>query len=88
MWIFLGHIKRCISEEYGGLPRWLSSKPLANTGDGGSTPRSPGGENGNPLQYSCLGNAMDTGAGQATVMGLQRVGHDWVSTHAHMGLFI
>ena len=29
--------------------------------------RSPGEENGNPLQYSCLGNPMDRGAWQATV---------------------
>ena len=29
--------------------------------------RSPGEGNGNPLQYSCLGNAMDRGAWQATV---------------------
>ena len=26
--------------------------------------RSPGGVNGNPLQYSCLGNPMDRGAWQ------------------------
>ena len=29
--------------------------------------RSPGGGNGNPLQYSCLGNPIDRGAWQATV---------------------
>ena len=29
--------------------------------------RSPGGGNGNPLQYSCLGNPMDRGAWQVTV---------------------
>ena len=29
--------------------------------------RSPGEENGNPLQYSWLGNPMDRGAWQATV---------------------
>ena len=29
--------------------------------------RSPGGENGNPLQYSCLENPMDSGAWQAIV---------------------
>ena len=45
----------------------------ANAGDVrdmGSIPgsgRSPGGEDGNPLQYSCLENAMDKRAGQATV---------------------
>ena len=29
--------------------------------------RSPGGEQGNPLQYSCLENPMDRGAWRATV---------------------
>ena len=36
-----------------------------NARDAGSIPglgRSPGGGNGNPLQYSCLGNSMDRGA--------------------------
>ena len=33
--------------------------------------RSPGEGNGNPLQYSCLENAMDRGAWQATVHGVQ-----------------
>ena len=33
--------------------------------------RSPGGEQGNSLQYSCLGNAMDRGAWQATVHGVK-----------------
>jgi len=32
--------------------------------------RSPGEGNGNPLQYSCLGNPMDRGAWQSTVMWL------------------
>ena len=38
---------------------------LANAGDVGLIPgsgRSPGEGNGNPLQYSCLGNPMDRGA--------------------------
>ena len=39
--------------------------------------RSPGGDNGNPLQYSCLQNHMDTEEpGELWSMGLQRVGHD------------
>ena len=45
----------------------------ATAGDVGSTPglgRSPGGGNGNTLQYSCLGNPMDRGACQATVCGV------------------
>ena len=39
--------------------------------------RSPGGGNGNALQYSCLGKPMDRGAWQVTVLGSQRFGHNW-----------
>ena len=42
----------------------------ANAGDMGLIPemgRSPGGGNGNLLQYSCLKNSMDRGAWRATV---------------------
>ena len=41
-----------------------------DAGDLGSIPgsgRSPGGENGNPFQYPCLGNPMDRGVWKATV---------------------
>ena len=41
--------------------------------------RSSGEGNGNPLQYSCLGNHMDRGDWQATVYGVARVGHDLVT---------
>ena len=41
--------------------------------------RSPGEGHGNPLQYSCLENPMDSGAWWATAHGLQRVGHDWAT---------
>ena len=44
-----------------------------NVGEPGSIPglgRSPGEENGNPLQYSCLGNPTDKGAWKATVHGV------------------
>ena len=34
--------------------------------------RSPGGGNGNPLQYSCLENPMDRGAWQATIHGVAK----------------
>ena len=50
----------------------------ANAGDMSSIPgseRSPGGGNGNPLQYSCLGNPMDREAWLPTAQGSQRVGH-------------
>ena len=33
---------------------------------------SPGGENGNPIQYSCLENSMDRGAWWATVHGVAK----------------
>ena len=45
----------------------------ADAGNAGSIPgsgRSPGEGNGNPLQYSCLGNPMDRGAWWATVHGV------------------
>ena len=56
--------------------------PPANTGDTGLIPgqgRSSGEGNGNPLQYSCLGNPMDRGAWCAAVYGVTRVGHNWVT---------
>ena len=34
--------------------------------------RSPGEGNGNLLQYSCLGNAMDRGAWRATIHGVPK----------------
>ena len=53
----------------------MVKNPPANTGDGDSIPgsgRSPGGGNGNPLQYSCLENPMDGGAWWATVYGVAK----------------
>ena len=41
--------------------------------------QSPGEGNGNPLQYSFLGNPMNRWAWQATVHGVARVGHDIVT---------
>ena len=43
--------------------------------DEGSIPgsgRCPGGEDGTPLQYSCLENSMDRGAWQNTVRGFTK----------------
>ena len=58
---------------HGGFPGGSVGKNLpANTGDIGSIPalgRSPGKGNGNPLQYSCLGNPLDGGAWWAAVHG-------------------
>ena len=47
----------------------------ANAGEAGWVPRSgrsPGGGNGNPLHYSCLGNPMDREVWQATVHGVAK----------------
>ena len=69
-----------------GLPRWHSNKEaLANIGDTrdvGSLPgsgRSLGVGNGNPLQYSCLGNPIDRETRQAHGA---RVGHNSATDHA------
>ena len=46
-----------------------------NVGDLGSIPgsgRSPGEGNGNPLQYSCLENPMEGGAGRLLVHGVAK----------------
>ena len=62
-----------------GFPGGSVTKNLpANAGDAGgagSIPgsgRSPGVENGNPLQYSCLENPMDRGAWWAVVHGVTK----------------
>ena len=49
--------------------------PAANEGDTGlisELGRSPREGNGNPVQYSCLGNAMDRGAHWATIHGFAK----------------
>ena len=53
----------------------MLKNPPANAGNTGSIPglgRSPGGENGNPLQYSCLENSMDRRAWWAAVHGVEK----------------
>ena len=62
-----------------GLPR-DGNNSAQNVGDPSSIPgsgRSPGGENGTPLEYSCPGNPMVRGAGggggaAATVRGVAK----------------
>ena len=58
-----------------GFPGGLVSKEsIRNAGDLGSIPRlgrSPGGGNGNPLQYSCLENPH----GERSLMGYSSWGH-------------
>ena len=56
---------------HGGFPSGSVVKnPLADAGDAGFVPgsaRPPKEGNGNPFQYSCLGNPMDRGAWQVIV---------------------
>ena len=50
-------------------------KNLTEVGDTGLIPgsgKSPGERNGNPLQYSCLGNPTDRGAWWATAHGIAK----------------
>ena len=50
----------------------VGKESACNAGDLGSSPglgRSPGEENGNPLQYSCLGNPMDEEPGKLQSVG-------------------
>ena len=68
---------------------WRSAKESAcsegNMRDVGLIPglgRSPGGGNGNPLQYSCLGSSMDRGAWQPTVHGVVK---SWTQLSMHTG---
>jgi len=71
----------------GELPVWAVVKNSpANAGDARDVSLIPGlgrstrGGNGNPLQYSCLGNPVDRGAWRATVHGVT----EWDTTeHAH-----
>ena len=76
-----------------GFPGGSDCKESAcNAGDIRDTGSIPGswkslrGGHGNPLQYSCLENALDRGAGGPQSTGPQRVRHDWkdwvqLSTH-------
>ena len=58
------------------FPGSLAGKEsVCHSGDPGSIPgsgRSPGEENGNPLQYSCQENSMDRGGWQATIHGVAK----------------
>ena len=68
--------------------KWVAVKnPPANagdTGDAGLIPvsrRSPGGRNGNPLQYSCQENPVDRGAWWNTVHEVAESGMTEVTEH-------
>ena len=63
----------------------------ANAGVTGSIPgsgRSPGEGNGNPLQYSCLGNPMGRGAWQAIVHRVAKVRHNLATKQQQYNTYI
>ena len=82
----------CVSRKCPWLPRVIPSLRASRMAQWericlpqheGSVPgsgRSPGGGNGNPLQYSCMENSMDGGAWRATVCG---VAESDTIDHAH-----
>ena len=75
--LFIYNCHRPVKREHFPGGSVLKSLPanVGATGDTGSFSelgRSPGGGNGNPLQYSCLENAMDRGAWQAAVHGVTK----------------
>ena len=67
-----------ITPSWGFQVALVVKNPPANAGDlrdPGAIPglgRSPGGEQGNPLQYSCLENPTDGGAWRATAHGVAK----------------
>ena len=68
----------------------VGKESVCNSGDPSSisgSGRSYGEGDGNPLQYSCLGNPMDRGSWQATVYGvakeLDMTEHTYTHIHTH-----
>ena len=51
---------------------WLSGDKVGDMGSIPGSGRSPGEGNGNPLQYSCMGNPKGWRAGWATVNGISK----------------
>ena len=67
LWLKMGFLSGSAGKE--------STGNAGDSGDTGSIPglgRSPGGGNGNPLQYSCLENSMDRGDWWVTVHGVTK----------------
>ena len=68
----VGKGSACNVEDQGSIPGWG---------------RSPGEGNGNPLQYSCLGNPMDKGAWGSTVHEVTRIRHNLETKPPPPGLY-
>ena len=71
-----------------GLPWWLSNQKSTCNADVDSVPgwgRSPRRGNGNPLQYSCLGNPMDRGTWWGTVRRVTESDTTWQLQNTQSG---
>ena len=68
----VGKGSACNVEDQGSIPEWGIS---------------PGEGNGNPLQYSCLGNPMDKGAWGSTVHEVTRIRHNLETKPPPPGLY-
>ena len=70
----------------------FSKESACNTGGHGLIPgsrRSPGGGNGYPLQYFCLGNPMNRGTWWAMVYGVQESDRtQWTGLNHHHQIFV
>ena len=93
LWHRVGHnwSNLAAAEVFGGFLGGSDSKESAfqarNMGTIYGLRRSPGEGNGYPLQYSCLGNLMDRGALWATVHGVSRVRHNFVTKPQQRGIW-
>ena len=79
--------KSIITEGFPGSS--VVKESTCHAGNTGSIPelgRSPGEGNDDPLQYSCLGNPMDRGAGWATVHGVAESDTTEGLTHSITGV--
>ena len=89
------HIKplKAIYRRERGFPDGtVVNNPPANARHAGLIPglgRSPGGRNGNPLQYSFLESPMDRGTWQAAVHGVTK-SRTWLSNcpHIHLSIYL
>ena len=78
-------------QEWMGFPGIAALKnPPGNEGNSGLIPgsgRLPVEGNGNPLQYSCLGNPTNRGVWRNTVHGIAK-SWTWLSAHTHQSYYI
>ena len=75
LYLYIFHVCISVYTDMGFPGGSAGKESVCNAGDLGSIPglgRSPVDGNGNPLQYSCLGNPVDREAWQATVHGLAK----------------